>query len=126
MRVAGFLLAAGIAAATDFTGTWAGQIPNRNNEPQDVVFRFIQTGSELTGKLYGDTEDLILSDGVVDGKTLRFVINTEGYGGKFQWIFQGELEGGQLVLKRSREDAVPRSGSGPKRPPQKIVLRRMT
>jgi hypothetical protein len=86
----------------------------------------VQKGGLLTGKLYGDTEDLPIANGAVEDGKVRFIIETEGYGGKYHWIFEGGLEEGLLVLHRSREDAVSKASADNKRPPQKIVFRKMT
>ena len=124
-RMALAILAVGAVSGGDLTGTWAGKIPARNNETQDIVFRFVQQGSSLSGKLYGDTEDLRISEGMVTGDEVRFVINTEGYGGKFQWIFSGALKGKELHLTRKREDSVTRSGGDANRPAPSFVLKKM-
>jgi hypothetical protein len=61
------LLSTFTLAAADFAGIWIGQIPGRNGEPQDVAFKFTQTGSTLGGKLYGDYHSAPISEGRIAG-----------------------------------------------------------
>lgn len=119
------ILAVATVSAGDLTGTWAGKFEARKNQTQDIVFRLVQEGTAVKGKLYGDTEDLTISTGSISGNDVRLVIDTEGYGGKYQLIFTGTLKNGELHLTRTREDAVTRSGAEPKRPGQDFVLKKM-
>ncbi len=97
------------AAGADISGTWSAQVPQRNKTIQDVTFRFEQKGTVVTGKLYGDTVDLPISQGTLEGDTLRFVINTEGYSGKTQFLYTGKLVDGSIQLTRERDDSSTRS-----------------
>lgn len=120
------LIFAGLSAcAADLTGIWTGTMPVRN-EKQDINFQFKQTGSTLTGKMYGDTIDLQISDGTVNGDSVRFFIKTEGYSGKTRLVFEGVLENGELRLTREREDSESKaSEEARKKARQTFVLKKM-
>src|SRR5690242_1209157 len=53
--------------ADDVSGIWTGQIAGRNGEPQDITFRFKQEGTVLTGKMYGDGDDIPITAGKIAG-----------------------------------------------------------
>ena len=96
------------------------------NEKQDINFQFKQTGLTLTGKMYGDTVDLQISDGTVNGDSVRFFIKTEGYSGKTRLVFEGVLENGELRLTREREDSESKaSEEARKKARQTFVLKKM-
>lgn len=126
VRISFLLALGGAAMAADLTGTWTGHVPARNGQT-DVVFQFQQNGATLTGKLYGDTGDLKISDGTVSGDTFRFSIRTEGYSGKTNFIYEGSLKDGEMHLTREREDSETRANAeSKKKSRQEIVLKKMT
>lgn len=105
----------GALGAADFTGTWIGRIPGRNNTFTDVAFQFEQSGSKLTGKLYGDYRSSPIMTGTVAGDLLTFTIATvEQAGNEINESivrFTGKLVDGELELTRDRESSK-RAGSG--------------
>lgn len=124
LRLALFF-AALTASAADLSGIWSGTIQVRN-EKQDISFQFNQNGGTLTGKLYGDSIDLPISDGWVSGQMVKFFIKTEGYSGKTRFIYEGMLENGELRLTREREDSESKvSEEARKKTRQQIVLKKM-
>ncbi|MFN3323299.1 MAG: hypothetical protein ACK5AZ_07375 [Bryobacteraceae bacterium] len=117
------LLLCTAAAATDLTGIWSGQVPARFDLKDDITFEFKQKGSTLTGKLYGDNQDLVIEEGKVEGDRFSFVIKTEGYGGAIRFLYTGKTTPEGIELTRRREDVGTRVGR--KREPQVITLKKM-
>jgi hypothetical protein len=112
--LAGFLLA-GVLAGADLSGTWIGQLPGRNGTVEDVAFEFVQKGTQLGGKQYGDYESTPIVKGTVAGELVMFVIMRQEQAGneinETKIRFTGRLVGQELELTREREAAT-RSGSG--------------
>ncbi|MEJ7609272.1 MAG: hypothetical protein WKF37_24125 [Bryobacteraceae bacterium] len=94
---------------TDLSGTWVGQIARGNGEFQDVAFRFTQSGSKLTGKLYGDFGSNPISEARVSGELLTFVVITAEQSGNqindTRLRFAGRGHNGEIELVRERETA---------------------
>jgi hypothetical protein len=100
---------AALLLAADLTGMWAGQVPGRNG-PVDIAFKIEQTGTRLSGKLYGDTKSSPIVAGTVAGDLVTFVVSTvEQAGNQFHETrirYTGRLvEGGELEIIRERESA---------------------
>ena len=60
--------------AADLTGIWVGQVPTRNGEFTDIAFQFTQSGTKLSGKLYGDYRSSPIIEGIVAGDLVTFVV----------------------------------------------------
>jgi len=93
--------------AGDFSGTWTGSIPARNNEVQDITFRLVQSGETLTGKMYRDTTAVPIIEGTVTDGRIRFrVLSEEQTGNNFvviKYTFTGSVKGNDIELTRERE-----------------------
>lgn len=114
LKLAAFLLAASLSAA-DLSGVWAGMIPARNGEPQDISFQFKQAGDVFTGKLYGDYRSTPITEAKVEGDRISFVVVAQEQAGNeiitSRLKFTGTWKDGEMVLTRQRESAVI-AGSG--------------
>jgi hypothetical protein len=103
------LLSTFTLAAADFSGIWIGQIPGRNGEPQDVAFKFTQTGSTLGGKLYGDYQSAAISEGKIAGDLVTFIVLIPEQSGNqindTRLRFSGRMTSGEIELTRDREGA---------------------
>ena len=108
MRLLGLVLC-GIAAlaGADLSGTWTGVIPARNNELQDITFRFDQKGETLTGKMYRDSTAVPILDAKIDGDRVSFRVESEEQVGNLfvliKYTFTGSIKGSELELTRERE-----------------------
>ena len=120
------LLLAAPAPAADVNGIWTGRIAGRNNELQDITFRFKAEGGVLTGKMYGDNDDLPIGDGKIEGDQIRFTVPSDFGGGRFRFVFHGTVEGSEMHLTREREGGS-RGGSGSERgnTSQTVTLKRL-
>ncbi|MBK9170892.1 MAG: hypothetical protein IPM24_26020 [Bryobacterales bacterium] len=109
MRLLASLLFAGTLCGADLAGIWVGQMEVRNGEFVDVAFKFTQTGGTLGGKLYGDYRSGPISDAVVAGDLITFVVTAPEQAGnqinEARLRFTGRLVNGELELVRDREGA---------------------
>jgi hypothetical protein len=111
--------------AVDVTGIWTGQVQGRNGEVQEITFRFRQTGDALTGKMYGDIEDIPLADGKVSGNQIGFSVTNEFGGGRAKFVYTGTVKGTEIELTRDREGGRPGSGTQRQNFRQTLKLKRM-
>ena len=117
MRQLTLLLLASAAwvSAADLTGMWIGKIPARNGEFTDVAFQFKQTGTVLSGKLYGSYKSNPIVEGSVNGDEVVFVVLASEQSGnqinESRLRFTGTLKDGVLQLSRERESSV-NAGNG--------------
>jgi hypothetical protein len=68
-------------AATDITGTWAGDMagPDGGAGGFHLSFTFKQDGDKLTGTVQGPQGDPIaITDGKIDGDKISFKVNVNG------------------------------------------------
>jgi hypothetical protein len=113
--------------AADISGIWAGQDQGRRGEPQDLAFRFRQSGQTFTGKLFGDEFDLPISDASVTGGQIRFSVTTTNYysGSKTVFVYTGTVKDGEMELVRERvpapEDKAAKSPAA--NPPNKQTIK---
>jgi hypothetical protein len=119
------LLLAAVSPAADVNGIWTGRIAGRNGELQDITFRFKQEGAVLTGKMYGDSDDLPIADGKIEGDQISFSVPSDFGGGRFRFVFRGTVGGGEIQLTREREGGS-RGGSGERgNTKQTVTLKRL-
>jgi hypothetical protein len=104
---AGWILYGAALLGSDFSGTWIGQIPGRNNTFQDVAFKLMQDGGALTGKLYGDYGSTAIREAVISGDLITFIVITSEQAGnqinQTRLRFTGRMIDGQIELTRERE-----------------------
>ena len=109
------LLCAGALCAADVSGIWMGQIPGRNGEPQEIAFKFTQSGEKLQGKLYGDYQSTAISEGKVAGDEVSFIVMAPEQAGnqinQTRLRFNGSVKDGEIELTRQRESAT-NAGNG--------------
>jgi hypothetical protein len=136
VRSLALLLLAGCAWGADLTGIWVGEIasPRPDRDPTQISFQFVQKGTALGGKQYGDHQSTPIATGVVAGELVTFVVITAEQAGNeindTKVRFTGRLVNGELELMRERESstragaksgAFVRPGSG-----QMVRLKRLT
>jgi hypothetical protein len=99
----------------ELTGTWIGTITGNRGQMEDIAFQFVQKGSTLSGKLYGEADSTPIEKGTVAGDLVMFVlVRTEQAGNEINQTrirFTGRFINGELELTRERESSS-RSGSG--------------
>lgn len=100
----------------DLSGIWTGQTVARNGDPEDVSFRFRQSGDVISGKMYGENESTPISEGKIEGDTIRFVIVTELNGQINRTIYSGHIlnaNGDEIEVTRQRENPRPNEKKAP-------------
>ena len=116
MRSLLLLFCGAVLYATDLTGIWVGQIPTRNGETVDIAFQFTQSGTKLSGKLYGDYKSSPIVEGVVSGDLVTFVVLAEEQAGNqindSRLRFTGSLKSGEVELTRERESSLNAGNKG--------------
>jgi hypothetical protein len=104
MRILALLGFSTVLFGGDLSGIWVGQIvAGRFGELQDVAFKFTQNGATLTGKMYGENESQIISEGKIEGDQITFRISNEMNGGQSRFLFTGMRKGDEIQLIRQRE-----------------------
>ncbi|MBV8819376.1 MAG: hypothetical protein JO022_13540 [Acidobacteriaceae bacterium] len=102
-------------SAADITGFWLGKMPTRKDDYQELAFRFTQNGSVLTGKMYGDYNSTPISEGVVSGDSITFIVNLHEQAGnqinETRVRFTGKVTGDEIELVRERESSL-NAGNG--------------
>jgi hypothetical protein len=136
VRSLALLLLAGSAWAADLSGIWVGEVASGrpDRDPIQISFQFVQKGTALGGKLYGDHQSTPIATGIVAGELVTFVVITAEQAGNeindTKVRFTGRLVNGELELTRERESstragaqsgAFVRPGSG-----QQVRLKRLT
>jgi hypothetical protein len=106
--------------AANVSGIWTGQVTDKNGDPVDLSFRFEQTGDKLDGKMYGDNESTLITDGKVDGAQITFSVGAELNGSISHFVYVGTIEGGEIHVTRERLPVKP--GAAPK---QSVLLKRV-
>jgi len=121
LLITSLLFVAALPAA-DIAGTWLGQIPtttatgDARGTFQQVAFQFIQNGTKLTGKLYGDLESAPIIEGKVTDDQIEFVVIAQEQQGNqitaTKLRFTGSLKkDGDIEITRVRESAT-NAGNG--------------
>jgi hypothetical protein len=104
-----------LALAADLNGIWVGQVPARNGDKLDIAFQLKQSGSAITGKLYGDYRSTPIAEGRIDGDAVSFVLIAEEQAGNqindSRLKFTGTIKDGEIELTRRRESSTT-AGSG--------------
>ena len=116
MKVFVALLFALTLSAADLTGIWVGQMPTRNGESVDIAFQFTQSGTKLSGKLYGDYRSSPIVEGIVAGELVTFVVLAAEQAGNqindSKLRFTGSLKSGEIELTRERESVINAGNKG--------------
>ena len=110
------LLGAVALQAGDVTGTWTGHVELRKGQAQDFAIKLVQSGSGVTGKVYGDYTSSPIAEGRVNGDEVAFIVLVPEQGGNqindTRYRFSGVVKEGKLELTRVREGATNAGNKG--------------
>ena len=84
------------AFALDMTGKWKGNISTQNGD-LETTFVFKVDGEKLTGtvtNMYGEEQ---ITEGVVKGDDISFVVLAGG--GQFKIVYKGKASGGDIRFR---------------------------
>jgi hypothetical protein len=107
---------AAVLPAADFGGTWLGRIPTTHSDGtlegafQEVAFKFVQKGTMLDGKLFGDYQGSPISEGKISGNEIDFIVVAPEQQGnsmvETRLHFIGSItKDGEIELTRVRESS---------------------
>jgi uncharacterized protein (DUF2147 family) len=103
------LLAVAMAAmAADVSGKWTYEQAGRNGGPaRQVTITLKAEGNALTGTVPGfgrggDTQDVAITNGKVDGDKVYFEVKREFNGNSFVTKYEGTVNGDEMKLKITR------------------------
>ena len=89
-----------LAAAADVTGKWVAQVPGRDNQTREVVYKFKAEGASLTGSMSGPQgADVAISDGKIDGDNIAFSVKLEFNGNSIVRNYTGVVSGDEIKMK---------------------------
>lgn len=92
------LVAAAVVSAADLNGRWRGEFTDANGRKRAVTFAFRQDGSKLSGAQVQPMIDDAISEGVVNGDTFSFVVDTSWGERKRRTEYHGKAAGDTLVI----------------------------
>lgn len=82
------------AGAADLSGKWKGEMKTPNGDMMEINFNFVVNGEKLTGTVTNSYGEEQITDGVVKGDAISFVILAGG--GQFKLIYKGTMVGEDL------------------------------
>jgi hypothetical protein len=88
------LVCCAAAGAADLNGKWKGDMKTPNGDMMEVNFNFLVNGEKLTGTVANTYGEEQITDGVVKGDAVSFVILAGG--GQFKITYKGTLAGDEL------------------------------
>ena len=92
-----FLWLTSIAFAADLNGKWHGSFKTPDGNDLAVNFVFKVDGEKLTGTVANSYGEEQITEGVVKGDEVSFIIMAGG--GQFKIVYKGKLTGDDLKLK---------------------------
>lgn len=97
------LLAVG-AFAADVTGKWSAEVQGRGGQTRTQNMEFKADGAKLTGTLEGmQGNSTPISDGTVDGDTIKFTVVREMNGNTMKSNYVGKVSGDSIAFKMNME-----------------------
>lgn len=92
------------AFGANFSGKWAIQIPDRNNQLREVILILNQVGDEVTGQFpatpgrgFASPTHTEIWDGKAEGETISFYI-WDGRDQVAKVFYKGEMSGDQIAF----------------------------
>jgi hypothetical protein len=87
---------ASLSFAADLSGKWKGDLKMQDGSNLEISFVFKVDGEKLTGTVTNTFGEEQITDGVVKGDDVSFVILAGG--GQFRIVYKGKLAGDDLKL----------------------------
>lgn len=102
LALAGCLLAVMVWAA-DPSGKWTGEMAGRNGQKREVSINLKADGDKLTGSVGGRMGDTDITNGKVDGDTIKFDVVREFNGNSMTMHYTGKVSGDSIQFTVARE-----------------------
>ncbi len=88
--------------AADLSGKWKGEMKNGNGEAMEVNLNLQVNGDKVTGTVANTYGEEQITEGMVKGDAISFVILAGG--GQFKLTYKGKLEGDDLKFNVTVND----------------------
>lgn len=88
---------ASLAFAADLGGKWKGDLKTQDGNNLEVNFIFKIDGEKVTGTVTNSYGEEAITDGVVKGDEISFIIMAGG--GQFKIVYKGKITGEDLKFK---------------------------
>lgn len=95
-----------------FSGTWKGKAQGRGGRTQEVTLTLNIDGSSATGAITRGESKVSITEGSVDGSTIKFQSTINRRGNELTISYSGKLDGDQLALNMTPELGRGRGGRG--------------
>jgi hypothetical protein len=82
------------ASAADLSGKWKGDMKTPNGDALEINFNFHVDGDKLTGTVANTYGEEQITEGVVKGDAISFVVMAGG--GQFKIVYKGKVVGDDL------------------------------
>jgi hypothetical protein len=82
------------AHALDLNGKWKGDMKTPNGETLEINFNFHVDGEKLTGTVTNTYGEEQITDGVVKGDAISFIVLAGG--GQFKLVYKGKVTGDDI------------------------------
>jgi len=83
-----------VARAADLNGKWKGELNGPDGNPLEITFDFKVDGEKLSGTVANVYGEETITDGVVKGDDVSFLILAGG--GEFKIAYKGKVDGEQI------------------------------
>jgi len=106
MKIRLFVLSCALAAtafAADVSGKWTAEVPGRGGQTMTQTITLKADGDALTGSVSGRAGDTAISNGKIDGDTVKFDVVREFNGNSMTMHYTGTVSGDQINFKVQRE-----------------------
>ena len=107
LYAAGFIAFAALACAADLTGAWTMIARTPDGYKHESTLNLQSDGSKLTGKIVSRRGSVEITNGVVNGNSISFMIVRVGNGDELKIEFQGTVEGDTMKLRMQYKDHDP-------------------
>lgn len=92
-----FLAFASISFAADLSGKWKGDLKTQDGNNLEVNFVFKIDGEKVTGTVTNTYGEESITEGVVKGDEISFIIMAGG--GQFKIVYKGKVTGEDIRFK---------------------------
>ena len=107
LYAAGFITFAALACAADLTGAWSMITRTPDGYKHESTLNLQSDGSKLTGKIVSRRGSVEITNGVVNGNNISFIIVRAGNGDELKIEIQGSVEGDTMKLRMQYRDHDP-------------------
>jgi hypothetical protein len=92
-----FFVLASVSFAADLNGKWKGDLKTQDGNNLEVNFVFKIDGEKVTGTVTNTYGEEPITEGVVRGDEISFIIMAGG--GQFKIVYKGKATGGDIKFK---------------------------